>query len=479
MKKSLIILVAAIAALVSCSKAEINTPVENNSLKFDINVNIENAFGAQTKATKTAWEDGDQIYLFFKGATAGYAVLSYDGSSWETTLNGITDSEIANAKAKDKTFSAIYAPFDGEPTKGSDTFVFSGDSYYSSAVNVAYTVVDNVVTADLTMAIENFVQIYVEGTSEDATLSCNQLSTVSAITFTSSSKLTTINTTASTAPATAHEIGRGNAFYFVVKDAAKGVAADYKFTLKDEDKTYTYTAEGKTIAGTERIAIALPDEDEWEEATDDVTPIVGTYTYISDEGTEYEWENTMTVVEADSPSEYGDYIVEGLGIEDGSQWWAYYDESEQKLIIEGCNVGYEDDYETYGSSINDLYGWYNKNNNWLFGYFCTTDDTYETDNDILWFAVDPTTKRLTRFGDDCQWAVDVYEWDLSVEGSKPSYQFTYMEVTAGTALTDLGPEVASSASNTVAKSRKASTRSLSNKNKASLNRNPGWSVRIR
>lgn len=473
MKKSLIILVAAIAALVSCSKAEINTPVENNSLKFDINVNIENAFGAQTKATKTAWEDGDQIYLFFKGATAGYAVLSYDGSSWETTLNGITDSEIANAKAKDKTFSAIYAPFDGEPTKGSDTFVFSGDSYYSSAVNVAYTVVDNVVTADLTMAIENFVQIYVEGTSEDATLSCNQLSTVSAITFTSSSKLTTINTTASTAPATAHEIGRGNAFYFVVKDAAKGVAADYKFTLKDEDKTYTYTAEGKTIAGTERIAIALPDEDEWEEATDDVTPIVGTYTYLSFEGDEdYEEEITMTVVEADSPSEYGEYIVEGLGIDDGSQWWAYYDESAGKLILEGYEVGYEE----YGMEFNNIYDWFNKSYNLVYGYFCFTDDTYEEVNDILWFAVDPTTKRLTNFGDDGIWCVDVYEIDPKTY-EPTEYEGGYTEVAAGAALTDLGTDVAGAASNTAAKSRKAFTRNLNTK--ASRNLTPGWSVRIR
>lgn len=475
MKKSFIILVAAIAALVSCSKAEINTPVENNSLKFDINVNIENAFGAQTKATKTAWEDGDQIYLFFRGASGGYAVLSYDGSSWETTLNGITDANISGAQQK--TFCAIYAPFDGEPVKGNGTFVFSGDSYYSSAANVRYTVVDNVVTADLTMAIANFVQIYVEGTSENATLSCNQLSTVSAVTYSTSRR--TFTTTAATAAATAHEIGRGNAFYFVVKDAAKGVAADYKFTLKDEDKVYKYTAEGKTIAGTERIAIALPDEGEWEDATDDVTPIVGTYTYLTDEGTEYEEVNTMTVVEADSPSEYGDYIVEGLGIDDGSQWWAYYDESAGKLILEGCNVGDEDYYEQYGSSINDLYGYFNKDNNWLYGYFCTTDNTYETENDILWFAVDPTTKRLTRFGDDCQWAIDVYEWDLSDESSSPKYVGTYAEVNAGAALTDLGTDVASSASNTAAKSRKSFTSTLANHGKASLNRNPGWSVRIR
>ena len=112
MKKSFIILVAAIAALVSCSKAEINTPVENNSLKFDINVNIENAFGAQTKATKTAWEDGDQIYLFFRGATGGYAVLSYDGSSWETSLNGITDANNMGAAMAPAAYDTLRTPED-------------------------------------------------------------------------------------------------------------------------------------------------------------------------------------------------------------------------------------------------------------------------------------------------------------------------------------------------------------------------------
>lgn len=63
MKKTIIIL-SALAALVACNKE--NTQPESTPTVFNITITRED----DTKAVKSAWEDGDVVYVFFSTVAA-------------------------------------------------------------------------------------------------------------------------------------------------------------------------------------------------------------------------------------------------------------------------------------------------------------------------------------------------------------------------------------------------------------------------
>ena len=90
--KKIFLLAAAILALSACSKesplAPDNDIVRENGIDpsgLVFNISVENGDAAQTKGVKTAWEDGDAIYLFFEGNTTQYVRMRFDGSSWHCT----------------------------------------------------------------------------------------------------------------------------------------------------------------------------------------------------------------------------------------------------------------------------------------------------------------------------------------------------------------------------------------------------------
>ena len=63
--KKIIIAFAALAAafsLVSCNKEQIETPQE--TIKF--NISVSSPAGADTKAVKTSWNEGDKIFIWEK-----------------------------------------------------------------------------------------------------------------------------------------------------------------------------------------------------------------------------------------------------------------------------------------------------------------------------------------------------------------------------------------------------------------------------
>ena len=82
--KKIIIAFAALAAafsLVSCNKEQIETPQE--AIKF--NISVSSPTGADTKAVKTSWNEGDKIFIWFDSsvATNPELTITFNGSIWE------------------------------------------------------------------------------------------------------------------------------------------------------------------------------------------------------------------------------------------------------------------------------------------------------------------------------------------------------------------------------------------------------------
>ena len=96
--KKLFVIACAFAAVIGCQKAEMEQPQENEGVKVPVQVT---ATIAQTKTTmtnengvlKSAWKDGDEIYvrLIFGGNIEG--TLKYTASVTGNSVNFVTDSE--------------------------------------------------------------------------------------------------------------------------------------------------------------------------------------------------------------------------------------------------------------------------------------------------------------------------------------------------------------------------------------------------
>ena len=154
---ALMLVGAATVPFTSCSKDDDNYPSGIKELRFNITVN--NASAPDSKAVKTAWADGDQIYVFFKAGESyldayKYVTLTYveADNEWTGTLCGdLTDAaDLGDAG----TMYGIHFPFGGVAiaSDGADgvTFLSSGCTnpeldgqpiytYYMSG-STAYTV---------------------------------------------------------------------------------------------------------------------------------------------------------------------------------------------------------------------------------------------------------------------------------------------------------------------------------------------------
>ena len=60
---------------------------------------------------KTAWETGDDVYVFFEGNTTQYVKMTYDGTSWSyKDKDGGTTFEGLVLAATGKKLTAVYMP---------------------------------------------------------------------------------------------------------------------------------------------------------------------------------------------------------------------------------------------------------------------------------------------------------------------------------------------------------------------------------
>jgi hypothetical protein len=168
MKRTIEIL-SFLVAIVACNK---ETPVKDGAIdasKIVFNIDVLNADVQATKGIKTAWEDGDDVYVFFEDNTAKYVKMTYDGSSWTYNVMGSGTLSLA---ASGKKLSAVYMPdfvCSAAPTydSGNARWTFgSVGGYFQKAEAVSYTVTStgdvNTLSATISLtAPANIMQFYV------------------------------------------------------------------------------------------------------------------------------------------------------------------------------------------------------------------------------------------------------------------------------------------------------------------------------
>lgn len=173
MKKALVLLSAALIALAACNKYEKEVVTDSSNDAVTFQVSVLNA--DDTKAVKSAWANGDKIYVFFEGVASKWLVLTYNGTSWATAPGA--DSFVAGDFPVTKELTAVHTPasvtvaWDGTNNK----FTFTDNStnaikpiynYYLLEEDKAYTVDGTTVNVTLAMGKpDDYVWFYVDGIS--------------------------------------------------------------------------------------------------------------------------------------------------------------------------------------------------------------------------------------------------------------------------------------------------------------------------
>ena len=171
MKKTALILCAALLALVSCNK-QLEAPEEGvnaSPAQITFKLDATHPDGGATKAVKTAWETGDVIFVFFSGQAApSYLELKWDGTTWDSTPK----NSLALAESESGTMTAVFLPFGKDLTVGDDgsgNYIFSEPqiSYYLTGT-LSYTVTGGEVSGTFDMQIPTgYVQFFLDDASAD------------------------------------------------------------------------------------------------------------------------------------------------------------------------------------------------------------------------------------------------------------------------------------------------------------------------
>lgn len=174
MRKLLVILAFAVACI--CSSCNNQKIVPSSSAEYVFNIAVNDDIAA-TKAghTKTAWEFGDRIFVFFNAIVEPdpvYLCMTYDGSQW----NSVPSSEEAVSAILDNcpegTLSAFYASnaedadeirYDSE----NEAYLLDVDGGFVLACDEVPYIVDattvgtKTLDASLDMRGDGFVQVFV------------------------------------------------------------------------------------------------------------------------------------------------------------------------------------------------------------------------------------------------------------------------------------------------------------------------------
>ena len=275
MKKIISIAFAAILAgfAISCQKEEVvSDKTDAVQYTFNITVNDRSGFdnGASTKGDatyKSAWENGDKIFLFFKPTEGSllddkYATLTYNGSSWDGTVSSGTSS-----LGDGGTLLAVYVYKLGSSVtpsySDSKWIIATGNTFYNWQTGVTYTVSGDVISATLNLvAPTNFVQFYV--TSATGALTCDQVKGWKDIAIGSDMAISNVT-------CTGYMDGFDNSGDSNVKEYY-GRIVNNGTSLKDQDcefsvvklgKVYERTATPTSDARSFKMTVSTPD---WQEA---------------------------------------------------------------------------------------------------------------------------------------------------------------------------------------------------------------------
>ena len=125
--------------------------------------------------------------------------------------------------------------------------------------------------------------------------------------------------------------------------------------------------------------------------------------YVYGEGADEFMESMNVFNVASNGGSETDYLVTGIGIENGAVWHAKYDSAAGTLTLDGTELGYE---EEYGNQFGGLYGYYDSGKTMAYGFFSYAS-AESKGNDPLVLAVDPTTKQISALVTP-EFSVEVY-----------------------------------------------------------------------
>jgi hypothetical protein len=270
MKKTFLLICLA-AGLLSCTKEM--TPQEEAPagvpMTFEISV-------AGTKAAKTDWENGDEVYVFLSGIDNKYLKLSYDiaTQTWEVSECGGSFTSTDFETMFENTLTAVYNPRICDIVIEDDYFAILDEkmkpifNYYLAQTRVPFTVDGTTVEASITLEKpENFVQFHIadiEDAVNNYTLASPQVRPVALKGVRpDGTLLTEIQQAGARLSGFADEDGAIFAGRLVNPDAtAYAFSLSYKDPTPANDKIYTLERNSKLTAG-KRYNFPVPGEGKW------------------------------------------------------------------------------------------------------------------------------------------------------------------------------------------------------------------------
>ena len=271
MKRYLILMLAAAAALVSCGKEILDQEngdetVQTAPVSFNLTANHPDA----AKAVKGDWETGDAIFVFFSGAAAPkHLKMTYNGTAWTSAeYDGATQTAGAlGLKNGDSgAMRAVFLPFGSDATVSASgtSFTFSTTYYaYYLTATLDYTVSDNEVSGAFNMVIpDDYVQFFVEdaaATDGGYTLGTDAVIPVGVASIASDGSITETSDKAAGDDMTGYAYSGG--YLFSGKLTSWAFGSNYYFAkTKTADNTRAdYFVSGKTLAS--HSAVKLPAND--------------------------------------------------------------------------------------------------------------------------------------------------------------------------------------------------------------------------
>ena len=183
MRKLFFVIIAALA-LAACDKISPEPEAVKEITASNLVFNVKVDYPTVTRATKTGWESGDVIFLFFKRYNDFYVKLTYDGSAWTGEVGPENAIIPLDFTAEEKTVTAVYLPFHGHLTpqlktvNGRHQWIIGEDrdyhyTYYMIAVKAPYTFKQEngewVLSATLQMKNPaSYVQFWVEDATAES-----------------------------------------------------------------------------------------------------------------------------------------------------------------------------------------------------------------------------------------------------------------------------------------------------------------------
>lgn len=250
MKKTVLFLILA-AGLLACSKEPVQQEITSagEPLKFEINV-------ADFKAAKTAWAEGDVIYVFFQSFSNKYLTLTRetDGTWTNTFVGELTAADLTGGLGGDY-LTAVYFPVEVKVEYANLEYCFTDKetggavySYYLFDKDREYEVDGSTVRATLQMekpadvvlfhvaGIQESIDNYTFGCSLVRPMACASVGTDGSITESLLQPGARLSGIADTDGA-----------IFAGQLTNPGVAADYVFTVADDYRIYTMYRDSRTL----------------------------------------------------------------------------------------------------------------------------------------------------------------------------------------------------------------------------------------